>query len=375
MDRQTGAREVTCLTNPLKTPPKDTVHVQTLVQTCKRSDAESCEYRKAGRHRKGNFATTRSPFRWKKQEVHLEKALNLSFTVQMQKMQNGKQLHATGEAERPDGLSKYHCKYWQLCPVPCLTPLIHLPLPRFFPIPSLFQSMLIFLLDSAAPPPPSHPPFSSPSASSSPRAPSLKSDPDGQMSPFQTTSVSLDSRVCPVFFFFFKGAGQWDINRHKGPDAGGRDRSFPLQTEKKGPASPTNGGQRQLCLQPLETTDQPQIEILIKDIFSSRRQCNTQSYACCLKICRNFTVMAKCMWISAPGSYLRKFKNRHESIPLTSHQWRVWRTHPLPHMPQGHTCVYFCKVWNVRPSGRRHECVTKVYSLPMRYPKDLNSSL
>lgn len=150
----------------------------------------------------------------------------------MQKTHNGEQLHdrATGDAERPDGLSKYHCKYWQLCPVPCLTPLIHLPLPPFSSIPCPFSNQcssfcripqLLLPLRVILP--------------------SLKSDPDGQMSPFQTTSVSLDSRVRPVFFFFLKELGQWDINRHKGPDAGGRDRSsFPLQTEKKKRSSITH---------------------------------------------------------------------------------------------------------------------------------------
>lgn len=60
---------------------------------------------------------------------------------------------------------------------------------------------------------------------------------------------------------------------HKETYAGGRDRLFPLQ--KKVPASPKNRGHRQLCLQavqPLETTDQPQNEVLISDIFNSHRQ-------------------------------------------------------------------------------------------------------
>lgn len=83
--------------------------------------------------------------------------------------------------------------------------------PSFFPHPlSLFQSMLIFLLDSAAPPPPSHPPSSSLPAPSSPRAP----PPLPQEWPRWTdVSISDDFCVfglagpsCFFFFFFLKGA-------------------------------------------------------------------------------------------------------------------------------------------------------------------------
>lgn len=51
------------------------------------------------------------------------------------------------EREDPAGKFKYHFKYWQLCPLPCLTPLIHLPLHLSRTVLcSLFQSMLLFLV-------------------------------------------------------------------------------------------------------------------------------------------------------------------------------------------------------------------------------------
>lgn len=45
------------------------------------------------------------------------------------------------EREDLDGKFKYHFKNWQLCPLPCLTPLIHLSRTVLC---SLFQSMLLF---------------------------------------------------------------------------------------------------------------------------------------------------------------------------------------------------------------------------------------
>lgn len=49
------------------------------------------------------------------------------------------------EREDLDGKFKYHFKNWQLCPLPCLTPLIPLPLHLSRTVLcSLFQSMLLF---------------------------------------------------------------------------------------------------------------------------------------------------------------------------------------------------------------------------------------
>lgn len=135
------------------------------------------------------------------------------------------------ECKYPDGLSKYHCKYWQLCPVPCLTPLIHLPLPLSFPIPGLFQSMLLFfrsfficLFDAASLSPPPHP-----SPHPPPPSVSLSRVTPMDRCLYLRLLLCLWTRVRPGF----DGLGQWDINMHGEPYAGGRDGPFPLQ--KKSP--------------------------------------------------------------------------------------------------------------------------------------------
>ena len=167
----------------------------------------------------------------------------------------------TADREDPDGLSKYHCKYWQLCLVPCLTPLIRL-LPLHH---SPFQSMLLFFSRSFLIAPSTPHPFILPLLSTPPSlCLSVRSDPNGQMSLFQTTSLSLDSGLS----CFWRGWGQSDIKMHEEPYAGrgGRTVSSPEISPRITNRQKTHSLQP---AQPLETTEQLQIQILIQDIFNS----------------------------------------------------------------------------------------------------------
>lgn len=114
----------------------------------------------------------------------------------------------------PDGLSKFDCKYWQLCPVPCLTSLIHLPLPLTGP----FQSMLLFFRSFFICPLEAAPPPHLLSVSMS-RVTSM------DRCPYFRLLLYLWPRLCPVF----DGLGLWDFSMHKETYAGGRDRLFPHQ--------------------------------------------------------------------------------------------------------------------------------------------------
>ncbi len=177
------------------------------------------------------------------------------------------------ECKGPDGLSKYHCKYWQLCLVPCLTPLIHLPLPLSFSIASLFQSMLLFFCD----------PFSSvhwcciPSSHPThlPPPPLLLSLRLSRVTP---TDACLYFRpiLCPWTLgcsVFWRG---WDseilkcMRSHMA--ASEMDRFL---SRNKCLHHPQTEDTLRLCLQSLETADQLQIKILIQDIFNSLEEYNT----------------------------------------------------------------------------------------------------
>lgn len=123
---------------------------------------------------------------------------------------------------------KYHCI---LTAVPCLTPLIHLPLPFFrHPVSPSINAVVFFFSD-----PSSSPPWCC--------VPSPHSPPSTPLPPSLPHSVFL-SRMTPtdrcLFFILllcpwtlgcavFDELGQLDIKMHEEPYAGGRDGLFPLQ--------------------------------------------------------------------------------------------------------------------------------------------------
>lgn len=172
---------VTCLTNPLKTPPRDSVHVRMPVHMQRhkywRSMTVLWRTMRTCMHWEGTMVLLLPPDSLQKRPNYATiwhesvKASGLvtyvwtdsEWSPDSKCSNNTWQCNV--ECKEPHGLFKYHRKYRQLFFMPCLTPLIHLPLPLSFTIPSLFQSMLLLFailhlsIDTASPhPPPASPP-------------------------------------------------------------------------------------------------------------------------------------------------------------------------------------------------------------------------
>lgn len=159
------------------------------------------------------------------------------------------------ECNYPDGLSKYH-HVLTAVPSALLNPIHPSSSPSFFSYPSFNQCssfirpFFICLLDAASPRPPL-PPLSL----------TVKNDPNGQMSLFQTTSLSLDSGLS----WFLRGWDSEILTCMRSRLLAGETDHF-LSRNKSLHHPQTEDALRQLCLQPsqpLETTDQLRIEILI----------------------------------------------------------------------------------------------------------------